>query len=107
VEEYFKSNEFLKNTAVPKRFEENKMQQNVNKFLIAMERIHGDDTQYRYIMRHVNSMKPEPLKRVERPLSNVRIAGWFVKMFNWIRDREIRVLRTEYERTLELVFASS
>jgi len=72
-----------------------------------MERIHGDDTQYRYIMRHVNSMKPEPLKRVERPLSNVRIAGWFVKMFNWIRDREIRVLRTEYERTLELVFASS
>ena len=107
MEEYFKSNEFLKNTAVPKRFEENKMQQNVNKFLIAMERIHGDDTQYRYIMRHVNSMKPEPLKRVERPLSNVRIAGWFVKMFNWIRHREIRVLRTEYERTLQLVFASS
>lgn len=105
VEEYIKTNEFLKRTAVPRIFDENDVQQQSNAFLKAISEIHGDDPQYRYIMKEVNNMKVEPLETVEKPLSNARIAGWFVKIFNWIRNREVRVLRTEYERTMEFVFS--
>jgi hypothetical protein len=104
VAEYIRTNEFLQRTQVPDIFEENEIQQQAKRFLKAIEGAHGDDKQYQYIMKEINTMKVEPLAAVEKPLSNARVAGWFLKILNWIRNREVRILRTEYERTLEMVY---
>jgi hypothetical protein len=106
VEKYFKTNEFLQRTAVPRAFDENPLQLEVNYFLASMQTLHGEDKRYQHIMKIIQNTKseePEPLAKMEKPMSNARVAGWFVKMFNWLRNRELRTLRTEYEQTLEMV----
>lgn len=106
VEKYFKTNEFLQRTGVPRAFDENSLQLEVTYFLASMQTLHGEDKQYQRIMttlQNTKSEEPEPLVQMKKPMSNARVAGWFVKMFNWLRNRELHTLRTEYEQTLEMV----
>jgi len=103
MEQFVTTNEFLKQTALSKVIHEGEIQKKATKLIDAMTWKYGQDAQFRYFMDEEKNHKYEPTKSFRKPMKSAKVAGLFTKMYNYIRDHELEVLRGEYEKAQNLV----
>jgi hypothetical protein len=103
MEQFVTTNDFLKQTALAKVIHEGEIQQKATKLIEVMTWKYGQDAQFKYFMEQEKGQKYEPTTSFERPMKSAKVAGMFTRMYNYIRDHEIEVLRGEFETAQGLV----
>src|SRR5271170_2411535 len=106
MEQFVTTNEFLKQTALSKVIHEGEIQKKATTLIEAMTWKYGQDAQFKYYLDE-KTHKYEPTTSFEKPMKSAKVAGLFTKMYNYIRDHELEVLRGEYEKAQTLVHPST
>jgi hypothetical protein len=98
MEQFVTINEFLKQTALSKVIHEGEIQKKATTLIEALTWKYGADAQFKYYLEEEKNHKYEPTTSFEKPMKSAKVAGMFTKMYNYIRDHELEVLRGEYEK---------
>jgi len=104
MEKFVTTNEFLKQTALSKVIHEGEIQKKATTLIDAMTWKYGQDAQFKYFVDEEKNHKYEPTTSFQKPMKSARVAGMFTKMYNYIRDHELDVLRGEFEKAQSLVY---
>jgi len=101
METFINTNDLLRQTQLPQIFHKGEAQQKADSFLEMMERKYGSDPQFQYI---TSQMQPKEVTRpIERQYKSTLIAGWAAKIYNWVRDHELRQLQEDFDTAQQLV----
>jgi len=103
MEQFVTTNAFLKQTAATKVIHEGEIQKKASKFVDAMTWKYGQDAQFKYYIEQEKGQKYQPTKAFEKPMKSAKLAGFFTKIYNYIREHELDALRGEFEQAQSLV----
>ena len=102
MEQFVTTNEFLKRTALQKVISEGEIQKQATELIGAMTWKFGEDPQFKYYMQEENH-KYEATTSFEKPMKSAKVAGVFARIYNYIREHELQILRQQYESAQLLV----
>jgi hypothetical protein len=101
MERFINTNDLLKQTKLPEIFHQGETQQRTEAFLETMHAKYAKDPQFKYVL---SQFKPNDVSTsIEMEYKSTRIAGWAAKLFNWIRNHELRQLQEDFQNAKDLV----